>query len=353
MYSDRLYQLREHWCLTFDGWRPHEVLVFIATTYPREQLVQLTKSRRNSQFLRQIHHEWRPRFVDWMTVLWRFCGAAHELFADLVFLLPQGQRAPDPEMGRVFFRDLVWRSVIPEAACADIAGALIEWPMESTLGLRHAKAIYHLAKDLSPEETGFLCRSLVLMRSMRNCTCGYARNEPECVCGGSNLQLDLDQDYVTALFPLILADHAQTKVVVEDRWDEEQQEDFLRSACEHVFSEQTYKEIVHDVMHGRMARKMQKYPRQLTKKEKWRKPKKAQCKSHMIDHKNCVHHNCAQMIKSGCTNLSCKTHCTSRGMQECHTHRHYVVKPLPKYPQRKSVNTQPETEWMGSMVAQF
>lgn len=353
VYSDRLHQLREHWCLTFEGWRTDEVLVFMCMTYPREQLVVLTKSRRNSQFLRQIHDEWKPRFEEWANVLWRFCGASHELFGDLIFLLPESQRASEAEMGRALFRDLVRKNVIPEGACPDIAGALIEWPLESTLGINHAKTIYHLAKELSPEETGFLCRALVLYRSMKNCKCGYERNQRECLCGGQSLAFDPDQDYVTALFPQILEDHVVTKVIVEDRWDEDQQEEFLRSACEYVFSEAVYNEIVHDVLHGKIAQKTQLHPRELTNRERRRRPQSAQRKPHMIDHKTCVHHRCAQMIKGGCKNLSCKTHCKAQGMLECHIHRHYIVKPMPKYPQRKSVPYTPETGGSGSVGAQF
>lgn len=334
--SHLLQELRSLWFLNFEGWRAEEVLVFLFKTYPREELVRLTKSGNTSAFLEQVHDDWKPRFVDWMHVLWRFSGRSHEFFADIVFLLPPSQKAPEAETGRVLFRELIWQKILPEGACASLTGTLIQWPRESTLGLRHAKEIYHLAKELSSVEAGFLCRSLVMFRAMAMCTCGYARNEPECVCGKMDLRFDLDQDYVTILFQKILSDHEPNKVVVEDRWNEEQAEEFLRSACEYVFSDLVYKEIVHDAMHGKKTNLKQNCPRPLTNYEK-KHQRARDCKAHMAEHNNCVHSGCPQMIKTGCTNLSCKTHCTSHGMEHCHTHRFYTPKAMPTYPSRRSI----------------
>lgn len=335
--SEFLQELRDHWFLSFEGWCAEEVLVFLFKTYPREELVRLTKSGKSSAFLAQVHDEWKPRFVDWMHVLWRFSGCSHEFFADIVFMLPGSQKAPEAETGRVLLRELIWQKILPEGACASLAGTLIQWPRESTLGLRHAKEIYHLAKELSSVETGFLCRSLVMFRAMAKCNCGYVRNEPECICGKMDLTFDLDQDYATILFQKILSDHVSNKVVVEDRWDEEQAEEFLRSACEYVFSERVYTEIVHDVMHGKKTTLKQNYPRRLGNYEKKHQYKAGVCKPHMVEHNNCVHSGCPQMIKTGCANLSCKTHCASHGMEHCHTHRFYTPTAMPMYPQRKSI----------------
>lgn len=336
-YSEVLEELRTHSFLSFEGWRAEEVLVYLCETYPLEELKRLTRSRKTSQFLEQVHEDWNPRFLDWMHVMWRFSGLSHELFADIVYLLPDSQKASDAETGRVLFRELIWQKVLPEGACASLAGALIQWPRESTLGMRHATDIYHLAKDLSPQETGFLCRSLVMFRAMSKCQCGYERNEQQCICGKMSLKYDPDQDYVTVLFQQILADHAPTKVIVEDRWSEEQAEEFLRSACEYVFSEPAYNEIVHAVLHGKRAKLKQQHPRSLTPFEKEHRGKNWDCKPHMVEHNTCVHEGCPQMIKAGCANLSCKTHCTKDGMLECHTHRYYTPRPLPKYPQRRSI----------------
>lgn len=338
--ANLLLQFRESCALNFERWIPMEILIYCSQALPRSELLRLTQEGNTSQFLKVLHNQWNPSFHDWIQVLWTFCGRAHEFFGDLVYLLPDEQR-PDPHMmGRVFFKDMQ----LSRETAADIAGALIKWPSENTFAVLHSKLLFHLSKQLSPAETGYLCRSLILYRIMARCKCqcGYKEGEQICVCERLVLSLDLDKEYARALYELVLADHGQEKPRVEDRWDQSAREEFIVSACEYVFSEPTYREIYQHLQGGHMPTRSQDHPRELTDWEVRNnvfRSADGDYDSSMAQHSGCVVSGCKQMTKKECTNITCKTHCCQIGMQDCRVHRHYPKRPKPPL-WRKSIKSQ-------------
>lgn len=335
--ADLLRHLRESYALNFGRWIPMEVFVYCSRTLPRSELVRLTREGQASQFLAVLYDGWDPSFHDWMQALWVFCGRAHEFFGDLVFLLPEKQRPEPHVMGRVLFKDVQ----LSREAAADVAGALIKWPDESTFAIPHSKQIFHLSKQLSAGETGYLCRSLILYRVMLRCKCqcGYEEGEESCQCGRLDFSLDQDKEYARALYGLILADHVQEKLRLEDRWSQSDRDEFIVNACEYVFSEPAYKEIYQHLQGGQMPTRLQKHSRKLTDWEVRNNVYRSadgDYDSSMAQHSGCIVRGCKQMTKKECANVACKTHCCQIGMQDCRGHRHYPKRPKPP-PWRKSI----------------
>lgn len=354
--SDVLQELHEYRCVSFRHWRAEEVLVFVFIAFPRNELLRLTSAGKVSKFFGLLHQKWFPSFLEWMHVLWRFTGQAHEFFSDLLFLMPDNQKVTYRQMGRVLFRDIVNEDIMPRKTVPSVIGALIEWPLESTMVIQHARHICDLSRLLTPDETGFLCRSLIMYRAREpnnGCGCGYERDERYCVCAmryiknnytgkkGMDLEFDRDKEYACALCRIIIEIHAERgSAVPEALWSEPQTEEFIRSACDEVFSEQIYIELFQNLKRGRMPSLRQLYPRALSDYETKNNTIRAIDRDYhhgFAQHAGCVKQNCKQAWKTGCENTSCNTHCFKYGRRECRAHRNYEPLGLPEYPPRKNI----------------
>lgn len=351
-----LKELHEHHCVSFRHWRAEEVLVFVIVAFSRSELLKLTTSGRVATFFNVLHEKWHPSFTNWVHVLWRFTGQAHEFFCDLLFLMPPRQRPPYHEMGRVLFHDVIAEEIMPRKTAVSVIGALVEWPLERTMVSKHADRIYDLSMRLTPDETGFLCRSLIMYRARElnsGCGCGYERDESYCICSmryiknnytgkkGMDLEHDRDKEYACALCRIIIEHHAEHgRQVPAARWTEEQTEEFIMSTCDEVFSEQIYIELFQNLKAGRKPRLRQRYPRSLSDYEIKNNSLRSIDSDYnhgFAQHAGCVTQNCKQAWKTDCENTSCNTHCFRTGLVQCRVHRNYEPLGLPNYRPRKNI----------------
>lgn len=351
-----LSELHEKRYVSFRHWRAEEILVFVVIAFPRSELLKLTAAGRVSTFFRALHEKWNPSFKSWVHVLWRFTGHAHEFFSDVLFLMPSEQKAPFREMGRVLFRELIQERIMAPETAVSVIGAMIQWPLERTMVTRHAGQLYSLALLLTPDETGFLCRSLFMYRAKElndGCNCGYEKDEQFCRCAmryvrnnytgkkGMDLEHDRDKEYACALCRIIMEKHAEHgRHVAKFRWAEREKEEFLMSACDEVFSEQIYIELFQNLNAGRMPRLRLRRPRALSHYELNHNAMRSIDSDYhhgFAQHAGCVTQNCKQAWKTGCQNTSCQTHCFKNGLLECRPHRNYEPLGLPTYKPRRNI----------------
>lgn len=353
-----LGELLTRYFVTFEGWVMEEILLFAVCCYSRKLLCRVTQKGGFSKFLDVLFGDWKPSFYDWMQFLWEFCGHASEMFADVVYLLPPHQKEEKVIMGKVLFNDFIKNGVMPESSCASVIGALVEYPMESWYARKHEDQIHLLSKFLSSVEVGLLCRSLVVHRARlrHDCHCGYKSNEEDCVClenrvrddrgrpKGYGLENDFDKEYAFVIMKLILERHDKEAVVQSCRWTQEEIDEFVRSACEIVFSEGVYKEIYQNIHLGKTPRLKQKNARKLSMRERDNNTTRNvdQDYSHSFaQHGGCVSSGCKQASKSGCANVSCKQHCVKYGYINCRVHRNYTPREAPTYAQRPCIEQEP------------
>lgn len=350
--------------VSFTDWCAEEVLAFAFCACPLENLKIATEAGNTLEFLSVLHRNWDPLFLDWAYFLWEFTGRACELFADVLFLMPKEQKPDKTVLGKVLFMDMVNLNLVPPAACASFIGALVPHPRESTYARKHEEVIESYSKLLRPQEIGLICRSLVLYRSRdyATCECGYNRGEFECTCMKKQQELnpievpwdplafDLDKEYAAILMSLILSRNGIQVLEDELRWTREERDEFIRSACEVVFSEAIYTEIYQNLNHGELPRLKQRFPRKITDSER---------RSNMTrnfdndydystaNHAGCVARACKQSMKKDCANMSCRQHCTRHGRLICKEHRNYSVKPLSAETERKRIFRRDERQNSG------
>lgn len=363
-----LKELHENRYVSFRHWRAEEILIFVLVAFPRAELLKLTASGRVSKFFVALHEKWHPSFANWIHVIWRFTGHAHEFFSDVLFLMPPEQKAPFREMGRVLFRELIQKEIMPPETAVSVIGVLIEWPLERTMVNVHAEQLYSFTLLLTPDETGFLCRSLIMYRAKElnnECDCGYGKDEHFCKCAsryirnnyrgkkGIDLEHDRDKEYACALCRIIIEKHAEHGRHVEKfKWTDKEKEEFLMSACDEVFSEQIYIELFQNLNVGRMPRLRQRRPRALSHYELNHNALRSTDSDYhhgFAQHAGCVAQNCKQAWKTGCQNTSCNTHCFKNGLLECRPHRNYEPLGLPTYNPRRNIHfrkTELENSWV-------
>lgn len=330
-----LRSLKRYQCMSFETWTVEEVFVYVLMIFPRKDFVYLTRKGLHSEFLHEIFIDWLPSLHEWMSFLWKFCSHAHEFYGDVITLLPEDEFGTVDELARVLFSEMD----LPRAAAASVAGALVQFPCENTFAIQHAKDLFLLMNGLGVKESGRLCSSLIFYRIMMKsgCHCGYDAGQENCICP-LDAVMDNDKEYARVLYSLVLADHTEAALRVKDQWSREQRSEFIREACEYVFSEHAYIAIHQQMFDGVKPTRKQKHPRVL---EEWERRqdvyKKEGYEDFMKNQTGCVIPGCPQMTKKECTNATCKTHCCEIGMRECRAHRHYRPCPMPIFPWRKSI----------------
>ena len=343
-----LRELIRDYFVSFEGWITEEVVLFIYSSYPSDLLLELTKSGSTSRFLNVIHEHWKPTFLQWVNLLWLVCGKACEFFTDLLYLLPERQQPVESGrraqidmgfIGEVLFRDMISMNSYSWRTCTHVIGAYLPYPDECSFGWEHFEMLCKLSSKLSAIDAGFVFRSLLLYRAhrRRNCECGYARGEESCMCeqksirngwirsGNDELESDPFKEYACVILKLILEMHHVEAVVTTLRWTEEEQDDFVKSACERVFCAPVYIEIYQNLRQGRKPTKEQEYPRTLTDAERLGNTTRNLDNDYnhsLAQHGGCVKRNCKQSMKTLCANLSCKQHC-ELAYKRCKVHRYF------------------------------
>lgn len=354
-----LEEVRRERFVSFTGWRPEEIYIFTLVAYPRPELLHLTRNGKVSKFFDLLHEKWNPSFFDWTLLLWLFSGRAHEFFTDLLWLLPKRQRAKEAEMGRVLFSGMIKGDFMDHRTASSTIAALVSWPLESTFASDHEREIYALCQDMTAAETGFVCRSLIRYRcrDKNGCQCGYNVGEDFCVCRinyiknnyrgpkGENLEYDLEKEYACALLGKVLENHEPGMCNARDQWTEQQRDEFVRSACEFVFSEQVYIELYQNLHSSKRPTLQLEHPRILSKREFQFNSVRSSDGDYdhtFAQHSGCVSRGCKQFVKQGCKNTSCKQHC-EKGLRSCRVHRVYLVNSnMPTYNIRPNIkNSQP------------
>eukprot|EP00177_Eucheuma_denticulatum_P000413 GFKZ01000715.1.p1 GENE.GFKZ01000715.1~~GFKZ01000715.1.p1 ORF type:complete len:416 (+),score=33.06 GFKZ01000715.1:221-1468(+) len=335
MRASCLKSLKRYQCMSFDKWTVDEVFVYTLMIFPRKDFVYLTRKGFHSEFLHEIFIDWLPSLYEWMSFLWKFCGHAHEFYGDVITLMPEDEFGTVDELARVLFSEMD----LTRAAAASVAGALVPFPCENTFAIQHATDLFLLMNGLGPRDAGRMCCSLILYRIMMRsgCHCGYEAGQENCNCQLDDV-MDNDKEYARVLYSLVLADHTEAALRVKDQWSQEERSEFIREACEYVFSEHAYTAIHQQMFDGVKPTTKQKHPRILkdweTKQDVY---KKDGYEDFMKNQIGCVIPGCPQMTKKECTNATCKTHCCEIGMRECRVHRHYTPCPWPVFPWRKSI----------------
>lgn len=333
--TEVLRTLHDILCVSFVDWVLDEVLVFAYIAYDRNELVKLTKEGKSSQFFALLHKYWFPSAIEWMHFLWRFSGPSHQFFADLLVSLPSGQRQRRDELGAILFDHMVSRRIWLEASLPSIVGVLVRRPNELTRVKDHAIDIRSLSKRLSPHSAGLVCRSLLIYRARERsntCVCGYELRQPCCTCAdrsknsrpkdrhGFDLSGDLDKEYARALI-------SYTLTHFEDEWHQESQEEFIRTTCDYVFSEQIYTELFQHLRQGQHPTKLQSHPRPLTDFERRNNILRVEDGDYdrgFAQHAGCVQPNCKQAAKEGCENTCCNTHCLRLATKSCWKHKVFL-----------------------------
>lgn len=346
--------------ISFKDWDYVDMCVFLMFTYPREIFQKVMRHHGGSQFINLVYDNWRPPFNKYAFAMWEYVRRDADLFGDWLFLLPNDQKPSKLELGKVLFSDLVVSGTVSEKECPSIAGALIPYPLESLFAREHEVEIDRLSTALDADEVGLLCRSLFLHRAIERslCTCAYrerANEMAECTCFGNDgedgaervikLSNDLDKEYATVIFKLILERHDRDAVDHTRRWTQEQRDSFLSSACDYVFCKEVYTEIYQNLHVGKKPTVAQQNARPLTQVEIRTNVARSADGDYdfsIAHHGGCVVRACPQAMKQGCANVCCKTHCKQLGYNTCNAHRHYRPHGAPKYMPRRSISFVPE-----------
>lgn len=344
--AETLRRMQEELCTTFRGWCIDEVFIFVLIAYPRDELLRLTQRGANSDFFSRLYYSWKPPFIDWIHLLWKFSGPAHEFFADLLSMIPSKIR-PSPRMyGALLFGEMMRRGIWYAETLPSVLGALIHHPLESTRVIDHAVVIHDMCLSLGPQMAGLVARSLLQYRARERsgfCRCGYQPGEVSCRCDYRNQKLqsdlnkdaakineDTDKEYTSALLKLVLAYFGDERwrflgeLEGNVTWNDVQIDEFIRSTCEHVFSQQVYVELYQNTRSGRRPREMLKFPRVLSEWERRNNINRfgdGDYDNGVAQHAGCVSKHCKQSFKVGCINMCCNTHCAQLGTRKCRVHK--------------------------------
>lgn len=334
-----LRDLAKNVAFNFNNWPPYQVAIFCCLAIPWQQLQQLTISGKSSDLLTAVFELWSPHTFDqWAMVLWILSRRAFEFFGDLLYLLPDPQKPPLHIIGETIFH----RMQFEKDDAASVVGAMVRQPMQDTLVTVHAKQLYELTKCLNETQTAIVCRALIRYRihHRSQCECGYVPGKTQSCCDRINYNLLLDRKYARHLFRLVMADHSNIELREDKVWNHLQCQLFLRMACDYVFPREIYIEIYQLCMDGNKPSQPLEHPRELTASEKSNckfKTPDGDYEPHMAQHMVCIMPTCPQMIKKDCSNNTCKTHCTSNGVQDCRVHRVYKKASNHFYLWRKSM----------------
>lgn len=345
-----LCDLQKNYFVSFSGWSPEEIEFFVRLAYPRHLLMNMTQAAEQPMFFSLVYITWQPTYFEWVIFLWKFTGHACELFADVLFLIPDDRKPPLSEMAKILFCDMIEAGYYTEPTCMSVAMAVIPYSREPSCARSHAKRIIMYASALSPRQVGLVIRSLLMGHAQpKDCRCGYVPDQPYCQCvrfgiSGRNrvLELDRGREYACILLKLILAElQAPTLHQTALNWTDEMRDVMIASACDYVLSEPAYVSVFKNVVLGWSKPSpplRQTHPRVPTLIEK----DTHRFGNPFADYENarfqtgsCVVSNCKQAAKADCANVSCKTHCEDF-IFICHVHRTYPSGD--KYQPRLNVN---------------
>lgn len=337
-------------------WCAEEICALITVTYPLHFLFKLTRDGKCSRVLDTVHKSWQPSFYEWAKFLWLYCQKASTLYGDVLYLLPASQKAKVNIIGKAIFSDLVHDNIIPQYSLGCIVSAFIKEISFSMSARTHENLIDQFGADLKPHELGLMCRSIVICRAMRknrDCRCGYEPGEDGCKCPMEDphgnllgqslddyLTQDIDKEYCSVLFKLILERHSEDANILKKRWTPAMRDEFLQSACDYVFSEQIYTEIYQNLHSGAKPTVKQNNPRELSDKEKQSNAARfvdGDYDHSYSQHGGCVYLGCKQAMKADCLNVACKQHCHNFGRYMCKVHRNYDPKRDYEEPQRLNI----------------
>ncbi|KAI0561287.1 hypothetical protein FGB62_88g012 [Gracilaria domingensis] len=345
--------------VSFAHWDYDEICAFLFCTYPKYMFRDCCRIAGGSKFVEMVYINWQPPFELYACAMWEYTKRDAVLFGHWLYLLPNTQRPSKQEMGKVLFSTMLVSGMLTEDDCASIAGALILYPQETMYAREHEQEIDKYSLSLEPCEVGLLCRSLLIHRATERflCTCNYrdrSNDMVRCECADINgeqdmphikLVNDLDKDYATVIFQLILERHHYDAVAFDRRWSQENRDDFLRSACEYVFCQEVYTEIYRKLHCGRRPRVEQRNPRTLTESESPTSVSRTADPNYdpnFGSHNGCVVPSCRQSTKKECANVSCRTHCIGLGYHRCNAHRSYCPHPGPNYHPRRGIEFIPD-----------
>lgn len=359
-----LDEIIHHRGVSFAGWHLEEVSIFITVAFPRRELRRLIGNGDVSKFFDLLHETWRPSFFNWAFLLWKFTGNAHDFFTDLLFLMPQAQRASPAEMGKVFFSEMIRKDIMRHTTLSSIIAAFVSWPLESTYVTVHEKEVASLSQLLTAWDTGILCRSLIRHRCRKHCQCGYDVKEDHCVCmmryldglrrgrrrgvgsggrptpRGEDFEGDMQKEYACALLKVVLENHLPGKRDTRLAWGPDERDEFVQSSCEYIFSDEVYVELYQNFHSSRKPTRELREPRALSQKEIHNNKFRSRDKDYdntFAQHSGCVHPGCKQNVKQHCTNTCCKLHCDN-GTRSCRVHRVYLgAEHLPNYDVRPNI----------------
>lgn len=352
--------------LNFRLWSPEEVSFFMQVAFPREILRKATVEATQPEFLVHIFHTWKPYLIDWLTLLWDYCGHACEFYGDILYLLPHNQRGEPKDMLRHLFRWLPRRKLYTEWTCVSIACALVPYAKSPSCARVHAEYINNAISVLPPYHVGLVIRSVILgLAQPRDCSCGYKVDEPYCRCihpdtrRNTALNLDSGQVFAIILLRLVMERIHNIPTFHPDckPWTVNMRDEMIQSACEHVFTQPTYIIVYRTVTRATSTPTAPlKFPRRTFDGSKQvdphdehflfheeNKEDAEEFRNRQLDFDNsaaqtggCVVASCKQQAKDGCANVACKTHCQDFFFV-CHVHRNY---PDPKeYQPRKNIGT--------------
>lgn len=351
--------------LRFLLWTPEEMELFARLTFPLELLSALVSDGFFPLYLRRLRDLWNPTFYCWLVFLWRMTRNACELFADVLYLLPDDQRPPPQMLGKTLFVDLVERKVFSEYTAISIIGAVLPFPTDMTCAREHARFILSLAPALTPAQLGFVMRNVLLYFARpEDCPCGYNPGESHCTClfptgitsnnptsladnrNDINLKVgaicaETTRTYAIILLHTVLSSLQSTQKEQHHRhWDDSSRDALIASTCDVVFSEAAYVLIYKSTLlnleycdnpipsdglesvsepETPLAR-----PRPLTKDQCFDgdfRERDQDLGNATLQSGKCLELSCKQLRKPGCANVSCKTHCEESGVLNCKPHR--------------------------------
>lgn len=356
----------EHF-IQFGKWTPEEIEIFVRLTFPLDLLAARVRNGYFPAYLHRLHDMWNPPFHYWVTFLWNFTCHACELFADVLYLLPSEQHPPPQVLGQALFVDLIDANVYSEYTAVSIIGAVLPIPTELSCAQEHARFIMSLAPTLTPSQTGFVIRNVLLhFARPASCPCGYEPGQSYCQClfprdaenidvrGNATSPINTDipivrddgtRIYATILLNVVLTSlQASYKEQNERHWDDHCRDILIASACDVIFSETAYSIIYKAALLNLIyvnnpvpssganevpepARPLAR-PRPLTADERqtngFREHDDAD--NATLQTGKCIEPTCKQMRKPDCVNVACKTHCTECGVLNCVPHRFFPKK---------------------------
>lgn len=320
--ADVLQHLHARRCVSFRGWSTEEVLIFVLRTYRAAELVDLCAANAHSTFFAALYTQWNPCLSDWLLLLWRFCGTSCLQFARIVALDVNIARLHPARLGEALFRDLP--EELGEGALQTVLGTLVMYPNEDSLARFHEADIHELTLGMTSAEIGRVYQRLLLYRARpKHCRCGTQRGQRGCTCT-LRLDYDVQKEFACALLRLVLERHGKGS---QEVWTVEEGVEFLRAACDVVFSDGVYRELYQNLGLDKDKMTMKapplRNPRELNAEEQQNNYNRIvddDYHSGVAQHGGCVAKNCKQAFKADCVNMCCKQHCANMGLLKCMVH---------------------------------